>query len=209
MSEVEQPSPSMPPARSSVAAHEPNSADAAHENFTVDTGLFRELGELLVGRDSTALVELIKNAYDADATFVTVVAHDLGDAANGVIIVSDDGNGMTIDEFRKGFLRVASRLKSGGDRRSPVYHRRFTGAKGIGRLAAHKLARGLAVHSRAAARHVPHGDAKRTVGGSLFATINWDEVERHETLEDVGDAISVREREIGTDETPGTIIRLS
>ena len=36
--------------------------------FTVDTHLFRELGELLVGRDSTALIELIKNAYDADAT---------------------------------------------------------------------------------------------------------------------------------------------
>ena len=35
--------------------------------FTVDTNLFRELGELLVGRSSTALVELIKNAYDADA----------------------------------------------------------------------------------------------------------------------------------------------
>ena len=30
--------------------------------FTVDTRLFRELGELLVGRDSTALVELVKNA---------------------------------------------------------------------------------------------------------------------------------------------------
>jgi hypothetical protein len=35
--------------------------------FTVDTHVFRELGELLVGRDSTALIELIKNAYDADA----------------------------------------------------------------------------------------------------------------------------------------------
>ena len=41
-------------------------------NFTVDTHLFRELGELLVGRDSTALIELIKNAYDADATEIIV-----------------------------------------------------------------------------------------------------------------------------------------
>jgi len=32
----------------------------------------RELGELLVGRDSTALLELIKNAYDADATRIVV-----------------------------------------------------------------------------------------------------------------------------------------
>ena len=41
--------------------------------FAVDTHLFRELGELLVGRDSTALIELIKNAYDADA----MAGHDL------------------------------------------------------------------------------------------------------------------------------------
>ena len=40
--------------------------------FTVDTQLFRELGELLVGKDSTALAELVKNAYDADARTVTV-----------------------------------------------------------------------------------------------------------------------------------------
>ncbi len=48
------------------------------ETFTVDTHLFRELGELLVGRDSTALVELIKNSYDADATEVLVHAERLG-----------------------------------------------------------------------------------------------------------------------------------
>src|ERR1700760_4902545 len=104
----------------------------ANLGFTVDTHLFRELGELLVGRDSTALVELIKNAYDADATTVTVVGQDLDNAANGVIVVSDDGNGMDADQFRRGFLRVASRLKSKGDRRSETYQRRFTGAKGIG-----------------------------------------------------------------------------
>lgn len=40
--------------------------------FSVDTKLFRELGELLVGRESTALIELVKNAYDADATEVSI-----------------------------------------------------------------------------------------------------------------------------------------
>jgi hypothetical protein len=44
--------------------------------FTVDTHLFRELGELLVGRDSTALVELIKNSYDADARHVMRIPLD-------------------------------------------------------------------------------------------------------------------------------------
>src|SRR6059058_1015195 len=77
--------------------------------FTVDTHIFRELGELLVGRDSTALVELIKNAYDADATTVSVHGESLDDPELGFMTVEDDGVGMTTPEFRSGFLRIASR----------------------------------------------------------------------------------------------------
>src|SRR2546428_12529656 len=82
--------------------------------FTVDTHLFRELGELLVGRNSTALVELIKNAYDADATKVVVDGRNLNDPDRGVITISDDGIGMSPDQFREGFLRIASRMKDSG-----------------------------------------------------------------------------------------------
>src|SRR5438874_5461506 len=95
--------------------------------FTVDTHLFRELGKLLVGRDSTALVELIKNAYDADATEVTVYGEQLDDPERGRIIVKDNGTGMTVDQFNDGFLRIASRLKDDGERRSKIYGRRYTG----------------------------------------------------------------------------------
>src|SRR5215203_4046853 len=95
--------------------------------FTVDTHIFRELGQLLVGRDSTALVELIKNSYDADATEVTVYAENLDEAEKGVITVRDDGIGMTEPEFRGGFLRIASRVKEEGERRSVRFHRRYTG----------------------------------------------------------------------------------
>src|SRR3954453_23960171 len=125
--------------------------------FTVDTGLFRQLGELLVGRDSTALVELIKNAYDADATAVVVRGENLGDPSRAVLTVGDNDTGMTEDQFRRGFLRLAARGKATGERRSPVYQRRYTGEKGVGRLAAHKLAAVLDVTSVAAVGR--HGDA--------------------------------------------------
>src|SRR5437667_12551478 len=115
--------------------------------FTVDTHLFRELGELLVGRDSTALVELIKNSYDADATNVTVTAHRLASPGSAEIRIKDDGVGMSPEEFERGFLRIAARTKEEGERRSGRFKRRFTGAKGIGRLAAHKLARKMEVKS--------------------------------------------------------------
>src|SRR6266571_533760 len=116
--------------------------------FTVDTHLFRELGELLVGRDSTALIELIKNAYDADATKVVVYGTGLSDPEAGFIRIIDDGIGMTRTDFQNGFLRIASRAKETAERRSMRFDRRYTGAKGIGRLAAHKLAKLLEVESR-------------------------------------------------------------
>ena len=71
--------------------------------FTVDTHLFRELGELLVGRDSTALIELIKNAYDADATEVTVYGERLDNPEEGHILVTDNGVGMNTEAFDERF----------------------------------------------------------------------------------------------------------
>ena len=147
--------------------------------FTVDTHLFRELGELLVGRDSTALIELIKNAYDADATEVVVYGENLNSPDEGQIRVVDNGIGMNAEDFEKGFLRVASRLKEEGERRSHLYKRRYTGAKGIGRLAAHKLARRLEIYS------VLHESRLGKSLQLLEATIDWDQIERYETLDEI------------------------
>ena len=114
--------------------------------FVVDTQLFRELGELLVGSDATALLELVKNSYDADATVVTVHGQRLSSKKQGLILVLDDGNGMTLRQFRQGFLRLAGRSKTTGTD-APRYGRRYTGEKGVGRLATHKLAQLIEVES--------------------------------------------------------------
>lgn len=170
--------------------------------FTVDTHLFRELGELLVGRDSTALVELIKNAYDADATVVSVVGKNLGRRGSGRIIITDDGIGMTPDIFRRGFLRIASRIKESGNRRSAYYRRRFTGAKGVGRLAAHKLAKHMTIRS------VPEPAVFDANVSGVNAKIDWARIESFETLdaEGISDAISVTDED---DDSPGTVIELT
>lgn len=169
--------------------------------FTVDTHLFRELGELLVGRDSTALVELIKNSYDADARHVTVHGENLDKPGLGKIVIADDGSGMTKGQFEAGFLRIASRLKDQGERRSDHYGRRFTGAKGVGRLAAHKLARRLALES------VSRDEDEKAVS----ATIDWDKIEAEETLEAAGqtDAVVVQNREREDSEKHSTTIELT
>lgn len=153
------------------------SSDDGTLRFTVDTHIFRELGELLVGRDSTALAELIKNSYDADATDVRVTGTKLNSPTDGSITILDNGHGMTVDAFKKGFLRVAGRQKELGDRRSPFLKRRYTGEKGIGRLAAHKLARRLEVLS------VPDAGLFSKSAKAFRAIIDWDEIEHLPTLD--------------------------
>ena len=170
--------------------------------FRVDTHLFRELGELLVGRDSTALIELVKNAYDADATLVTVLGSNLSTPGTGSIEISDNGTGMTLADFERGFLTVAGRTKDTPTRRSARYQRKYTGAKGIGRLAAHKLCRSVEIDSVAQTTG-PLGDSR------LAARIDWDELERHELLEQAADAVSVSSYALKTPREPGTTIRLA
>lgn len=171
--------------------------------FSVDTHLFRELGELLVGRESTALIELVKNAYDADATEVTVFGENIGDPGRGVIRIADNGVGMNPDTFQRGFLRVAARLKTDGDRKSERYQRRFTGAKGVGRLAAHKLARKIEIQS------IPWSESGKPVIG-VDGFIDWNKVEAAETLDEVGaDAIAANERPVKHGARSGTTLTLT
>ena len=153
--------------------------------FTVDSHLFSELGALLVGRDSTALNELVKNAYDADAKTVIVLGEGL-DTAKGFIRVIDDGIGMTPDAFELGFLRIAARVKREGERRSAVFQRKYTGRKGIGRLAAHKLASQIRVLS------TPDPRAYHMGQQSVWASIDWDVIEGLESLDDSDQGVKIR-----------------
>lgn len=65
-------------------------------SFTVESRVLRELGERLVKDPEVAFVELVKNAHDADAT--KCILHVEGKR----ITVTDDGEGMTFDQFKNG-----------------------------------------------------------------------------------------------------------
>jgi signal transduction histidine kinase len=177
--------------------------------FTVDTHLFRELGELLVGRDSTALVELVKNSYDADATEVVVYGEALSSTTRGFIRIRDNGIGMDRKEFENGFLRIAARTKLENNRRSSVFSRRYTGAKGIGRLAAHKLARLLEISSARWNERNNRGQLFAAPTG-LEATIDWDEIEKKKTLDELEstNAIVVEDAALDRGSVAGTTITL-
>ena len=79
--------------------------DIKQVGFTVDAGLINRLGIELVGKAETAVSELIKNAYDADATEVKVKFID-SDEVGGTLIISDNGLGMTEEQLINGFMRL-------------------------------------------------------------------------------------------------------
>ena len=52
------------------------------------------LGDQLVRDPDLAVFELVKNAYDADATSCTVIMHNIEDPSAASITIEDDGTGM-------------------------------------------------------------------------------------------------------------------
>ena len=83
----------------------PELLDRGTLSFSIEGRILRELGERLVKHPEVAVVELVKNAYDADATECTI-AYD----PSGSIRVSDDGAGMTLDRFKNGWMRIGTTL---------------------------------------------------------------------------------------------------
>lgn len=122
------------------------------------------LGDELIGSDSLALFEIVKNSYDADATVVTIRLDDLfGD--NGKIIIEDNGNGMTPDVVENAWLTIGTDYKRSEVKISPLYKRTSLGNKGVGRLAVHRLANRILMETQ------PRGEF---FGSRL--TIDWDEL---------------------------------
>ena len=145
--------------------------DGGTLSFSVETRVLRELGERLVKQPEVALVELIKNAYDADAE-ECAVEYDAGR-----IVVEDNGTGMTLDRFTKTWMRIGTGSKEGTPL-SGRYGRPITGEKGIGRFAVRFLGRALHLDTVA-------DDESRELRTRLTADFDWPRFDRNEDLGDV------------------------
>ncbi|MFN4205496.1 MAG: sensor histidine kinase [Agrobacterium albertimagni] len=82
-------------------------------------------------------MELVKNAFDADATSVEVRFSGRGSSDASIEII-DNGLGMTREELLEGFLLLASENKVTNPK-SKRYQRPRAGRKGIGRFSAQRL----------------------------------------------------------------------
>lgn len=108
--------------------------------FKFDVSTFRLLGRELITDRITALFELVKNCYDANAEKVDVTFENLNPLSNqSRIIIEDNGLGMTFADIRDKWMVIGTSSKR-RKRVSPApYNRVVAGKKGVGRFAVDKL----------------------------------------------------------------------
>lgn len=137
------------------------------------------IGEELISDEPVALVELVKNAYDADARSVKISFEGQDPGKPNRIVVIDDGHGMDIDTvlsawFEPGTIKKCTKDTSPGGRK-------YLGAKGIGRFAAGRLAETFVLESAA-------GDEEQ----SVFVLIDWGKFSDESYLDEVSIDYEVR-----------------
>jgi len=161
--------------------------------------LLLQLGDELIKNESIALLELVKNAYDADATHVNLNMEKIDDIENGIIIMEDNGTGMDMETIKNSWMEPGSDRKAKlvkQKRRTTKFKRLVLGEKGIGRFAAHKLGNLIELVTR------------KQGNKELHLTINWTDFEKAKYLDDVEVKIFEREPEIFTDNRTGTRITI-
>jgi signal transduction histidine kinase len=155
--------------------------DAPH--FRVSPSVLGPLGAEQLQDPALAVLELIKNSWDADARRVSVSIETRTNER--AIVVRDDGHGMTEAEFRNYWLVIGASYKR-SRRTTEAGSRPLIGEKGLGRLATFALGRVVTIES---AREPQAGFA---------AEINWATLQASSSLEEYPITISSRHSERGT-----------
>lgn len=111
--------------------------------FNISLSVLNHLGRNLYRNFITVLGEAISNSWDADATNVWIYL----DKDKNYLVIKDDGDGMTSDDFQEKFLKIGySKRKNGIEKTNS--NRPFIGRKGIGKLALLSCARRIHVVSK-------------------------------------------------------------
>ncbi len=114
--------------------------------FDSDGKLFKHIGRNQIDSETIALIEIVKNSYDADATEV-FITFDNVNKNNGEIIVTDNGHGMTPTQFKNFWMRPGTAHKE-EEQTSPIYGRVMLGRKGMGRFGTDKIGSKVVVKSK-------------------------------------------------------------
>jgi len=167
------------------------------KSFRPRARLIQLLGDELIAGSRLAILELVKNAYDADANEVVVTINLTSNEPS--ITVVDDGEGMSMDVLSSVWLVLGDdhRQKQRKNRvYSSKYRRLPLGEKGLGRFAVHKLGDRIRLTTRAS-------DHEECV-----VDINWNDLMDRAYLDEAPIKIITQPAKIFTDGKTGTHIEI-
>lgn len=154
--------------------------------FDINPRIVRQLGSELVPDDITALMELVKNAYDADSPFVRILINtqesykdEVLEYPNnkGYIVIEDGGFGMDENVILKSWLTISYSQKMPDKNnikpKTPL-GRTPLGDKGLGRLSTQRLADCCEIFSCTA------GSKEK-----LHVAFNWNDFDKTDQLSKV------------------------
>lgn len=164
-------------------------------SFEPKARIILQLGDQLIRSESIALLEIIKNAYDACATKVTVSMKNLDTKNFAEISIEDNGFGMSADTIKRIWLQPGTTHKKGmiEDKKFTSPCRRVPlGEKGIGRFGVHKLGEQIELISKA--KDSPEA----------FVKINWKDFDNDKLLSDITVEVIERKPEVFKGNATGT-----
>jgi signal transduction histidine kinase len=129
------------------------------------------IGPELIQDPYAAVIELVKNAYDADSPDVKIQFSADSDEKEYEVIILDHGHGMTLESIKNNWLVPSTSDKL--ERQTSPNGRTMQGSKGIGRYAAAVLGNILTLET------IVKSGEKNTI------SINWDDFSKAEFLDDV------------------------
>lgn len=113
------------------------------------------IGKDLINNDNIAVLELVKNSYDAHSSNVKVIfkniknnddlINDYYSENSSKIIIKDEGVGMDEDDVRNKWLNIAFSEKRYTKKEN---NRLFAGAKGVGRFSCDRLGSFLDIYTK-------------------------------------------------------------
>lgn len=142
--------------------------DTGTLRWKFDISAFRLIGRDLITDRVTALFELVKNCYDANANVVTVHFNNVSPDSKGIssIVIDDDGYGMSFEDVRDKWMVIGTSSKRRNKISPSPYSRRCVGEKGIGRFAVDKLGDYITIKTK-----------KKGEKQWLTVTIDWTKYE--------------------------------
>ena len=172
-------------------------------SFKSRARLMPQIGDQLIKNESIALLELVKNAYDADAPDVLVEMWDVDKPKKGKIIVKDTGDGMDLSIVENSWMEIGTDNKKNLleeyilNNKKSVLGRLPMGEKGIGRFGVHKLGNKIILVTRMQGKK------------EVVVKIDWTEFEKFDYLEQVPITVIEREPEYFTGQQKGTYIEIT